>query len=51
MDKYTDYLLQKNMTDAFFWSLGPNSGDVEGLLLDDWTTVDPVKVRLMQKLG
>jgi endoglucanase len=51
MQLYTDYLIERNATDAFFWSLGPNSGDVAGILLDDWTTVDQFKASIMKKLG
>ncbi len=47
---FSDYLIEKNMTDAFFWSLGPNSGDVAGILLDDWTTVDEFKKSILEKL-
>lgn len=43
MNTFVDYLIEKNMTDNFLWSLGPNSGDVAGLLLDDWTTIDDFK--------
>ena len=51
MNHWTDYLIDKNMTNNFFWSLGPNSGDVAGLLLDDWTTVDQFKAGIIAKLG
>lgn len=51
MDHFVDYLLEKNMTDTFFWSLGPNSGDVAGILMDDWTTVDAFKQSVMKRLG
>jgi len=50
MNSLVDYLIHKNMTDTFFWSLGPNSGDVDGLLYNDWTTVDPVKKNLLKRL-
>jgi endoglucanase len=43
------YLKDRNMTDNFLWSLGPNSGDVQGLLLDDWTTLDSFKVSMMNQ--
>lgn len=43
MNMFVDYLIDKNMTDNFFWSLGPNSGDVAGYLQDDWLTVDRFK--------
>lgn len=51
MEHFTEYLVRKNMTDNFFWSLGPNSGDVQGFLLDDWTTVDAFKADIIRRLG
>jgi endoglucanase len=47
---FVDYLGDRNMTDNFFWSLGPNSGDVAGYLLDDWTTVDAYKREVTARL-
>ncbi len=43
MKTFVAYLQEKNMTNTFFWSLGPNSGDVAGYLNDDWVTVDAFK--------
>lgn len=51
MTKFADYLVLRNMTDVMFWSLGPNSGDVKGYLLDDWTSVDVFKRQLMNSLS
>ena len=50
MNIFVDYLMERNMTNNFLWSLGPNSGDVQGLLLDDWTTIDSFKQNVMQRL-
>jgi len=50
MSFLVDYLTEQNMRNAFFWSLGPNSGDVKGLLLDDWTTFDTFKLSIIQRL-
>jgi aryl-phospho-beta-D-glucosidase BglC (GH1 family) len=50
MDRFIEYLIEKKMRNNFFWSLGPNSGDVHGLLLDDWTTLDLYKVKIIKKL-
>jgi endoglucanase len=50
MTSFAKYLVEKQMTDAFFWSLGPNSGDVSGLLLDDWTSVDEFKRGIVQTI-
>lgn len=50
MNALVDYLMVKNCTNQFFWSLGPNSGDVAGILLDDWTTVDSFKKSVIQRI-
>lgn len=50
MTLFTDYLKTKNIRDNCFWSVGPNSGDVQGWLLDDWTTIDQFKNDRIQKL-
>lgn len=50
MQIFVDYLMDENMTDTFFWSLGPNSGDVQGYLLDDWTSIDSFKHDVIQRL-
>jgi len=50
MNSLVQYLTSANMTDQFFWSLGPNSGDVQGILLDDWTTMDTFKKDVIHKL-
>jgi len=50
MNSLVDYLIENQMRNAFFWSLGPNSGDVKGLLYDDWTTIDIFKLKLIQRL-
>ena len=50
MNHLVDYLIAKNCTNQFFWSLGPNSGDVNGILLDDWTTVDGFKREVIQRV-
>ncbi|NDE14252.1 hypothetical protein EBZ80_04905 [bacterium] len=50
MNTLVDYLTTAGMRNAFFWSLGPNSGDVHGLLLDDWTTLDGFKMGIMDRL-
>lgn len=50
MNTLVDYLMDKNCTNQFFWSLGPNSGDVAGILLDDWTTIDSFKKSVIQRI-
>jgi len=50
MNNFISYLIDKEIHNNFFWSLGPNSGDVGGLLLDNWTDVDQFKINLLQQL-
>jgi endoglucanase len=33
---------------SFYWCVNPNSGDTAGLLKDDWTTPDLIKLALLQ---
>lgn len=44
--KYT-YTPPSKCTD---WCLNPNSGDTNGLLLDDWTTPDAGKLALLDRV-
>lgn len=50
MQTLVQYLISKKMRNHFFWSLGPNSGDVHGFLLDDWTTIDSFKLQITKDL-
>jgi len=50
MNTFRDYMIEKGMTDNFYWSLGPNSGDVEGLLLNDWTNINQDKLNLINSV-
>lgn len=50
MNVFADYLVDNDSPSNFLWSLGPNSGDVAGLLLDNWTDLDNFKVTLLQRL-
>lgn len=50
MTVLTQYLADRGARSNFFWSLMPNSGDVHGLLLDDYSTLDAFKVDIMQQL-
>jgi len=50
---YSDYLADKvdeGIPGNFFWCLNPNSGDTGGLLLDDWETIDSVKLPLLDAI-
>lgn len=33
-----------------YWALNPNSGDTGGVLKDDWTSVQPAKTALLQRM-
>lgn len=50
MNTFANYLLSIRANNNFLWSLGPNSGDVAGLLLDNWTDFDQFKVDLLKRL-
>lgn len=50
MNLFVEFLISKDIRSSFFWSLGPNSGDVAGYLLDDWTTVDQYKANIIAQL-
>lgn len=50
MSLFAKYLVNNNITNNYFWSLTPNSDDVDGLLLSDWTTVDPIKKILLENI-
>ncbi len=49
-DALIDYMDEKGMTDFFYWSWNPNSGDTGGILQDDWHNVWQDKVALLQRL-
>jgi endoglucanase len=47
-ERWRAYSRQRNMTAGFFWwTLPPTSGDTGGLLLDDYQTVDPCKLKFL----
>ena len=50
MNLFVDYLISKDIRNSFFWSLGPNSGDVAGLLYDNWTDMDMFKMNIISRL-
>jgi len=49
-DALIDYLGGKGITDLFYWSWNPNSGDTGGILQDDWKTVWQDKLDLLNRL-
>jgi len=49
MEMFVAYLMQ-NEFGSCFWALNPNSKDVKGYLLPDWTTIDPYKGQLLDRL-
>lgn len=50
MSILAQYVKERKIPNNFFWSLGPNSGDVQGFLLDDWTSVDGWKQNLLHSM-
>lgn len=48
-NKLVDYMIEKGLTDQFYWDFNPNSGDTGGLLKDDWRTIDDRKARLLAR--
>lgn len=48
--KFVQYLKEKDITDSFFWTWSPNSGDTGGILYDDCTTVDKKKMEVLETL-
>lgn len=49
MEMFTDYLIEHSY-DSCFWALNPNSKDVRGYLLPDWTSIDPFKEQLLDRI-
>ena len=49
LQAFTAYIHQKGLSWTF-WSLNPDSGDTGGLLLDDWTSVDPLKQAVLKQI-
>jgi len=42
--------LKERMIGSFYYCLNPNSEDTNGILLDDWKTIDRSKLELLQQL-
>ena len=49
-DAIIDYMDSKGMTDFFYWSWNPNSGDTGGILQDNWQDVWEDKITLLGQL-
>ncbi len=49
-DAIIDYMDSKGMTDFFYWSWNPNSGDTGGILQDNWQDVWEEKITLLGQL-
>jgi len=49
-DTLINWMDSKGMTNFFYWSWNPNSGDTGGILKDDWNTVWDDKVALLAQL-
>ena len=40
-DAWITFMVQTGQTDFFYWALNANTGDITGILQDDWLTPDP----------
>ncbi|MCC6136706.1 MAG: cellulase family glycosylhydrolase [Gammaproteobacteria bacterium] len=49
-DALIDFLIQRDIQHLFYWSWNPNSGDTGGILQDDWKSVWPDKIDLLNRL-
>jgi len=49
-DALVDYLVNKGISNLFYWSWNPNSGDTGGILQDDWHSVWQDKLDLLARL-
>ncbi len=47
---FVKWLVEKGIYNFFYWCLNPESGDTEGVFLDDWKTVNWEKMRLLYRL-
>lgn len=47
-DSITDYFVQKNICNSFYWDWNPDSGDTGGILQDDWQTPWSNKLAMLQ---
>lgn len=49
-NKLADYLIEKCLTDQFYWCFNPNSGDTQGFLFDDWRTHNERKAVMLWRV-
>lgn len=47
--RFLNWLLAQNIRDSYFWTYTWNSGDTGGILLEDCTTVDELKMALLHQ--
>jgi endoglucanase len=47
---FADYLVQRGITNTFFWTWSPNSGDTGGLLRDDFQTPASEKIAVLERI-
>jgi endoglucanase len=46
-----EYLIRKNIRNAAYWCLNPNSRDTSGLFMDEaWSQVNWEKIKFMEEL-
>lgn len=49
-DKFVDYLIERKISNFYYWALNPNSGDTGGVLQDNWQSVNQAKLDLLKKM-
>jgi endoglucanase len=49
-DALVDYMTNKGLTNFFYWTWNPNSGDTGGILKDDWSSIWDDKLALLKRL-
>lgn len=48
---FAEYLIHRNITNQFFWSLNPNGKDIKGILQPDWLTLSQSKMDLVRRVS
>ncbi|EAL72445.1 hypothetical protein DDB_G0270190 [Dictyostelium discoideum AX4] len=51
MDRFTQYLNDKNMKSHLFFSLNPDSADTDSILYEDWKTVNQKTMNYLRKIN
>ena len=49
MQEFSQYLIDKNMRNNFYWALNPYSKDVGGFM-DNWSTFNQTKIDFINRI-